>query len=155
MLNRYSNIAVVFVILLFGLSCIKKKEYDNVPAIKMLDYKVFSHQGIADSAYITFSFTDGDGDLGTKDSNSMSMFLKYYEDQGSGFVYLPQFDRSIYLPKLTSDGNNKGIEGTITQIIKPAPIFNIFTVYPYKWEVYVVDRAGNISNVVETGSQAK
>lgn len=121
----------------------------------MLDYKIFSHQGIADSAYLSFSFTDGDGDLGTSDSNSMSLFLNYYEDQGSGFVYLSQFDRSVYLPRLTPDGNNKGIEGTITQIIKPAPIFNINTTYPYKWKVFVVDRAGNKSNVIETSSQSK
>lgn len=137
------------------MACIKEKEYDKVPAIKMRGYKVYAHQGIADSAYITFSFTDGDGDLGSDDSNSMALFLRYYEDLGSGFVYYPQFDRSIYLPKFSSSNNSKGIEGTVTQIIKPAPIFNIFTPYPYKWEVYVVDRAGNKSNVEETSWLAK
>lgn len=130
-----------------------------MPALTFSEYQVFSHLSnntwIADSAYLSVTFQDGDGDLGTSDSTKMSLYMDYYEDQGSGFVALPQFNRAIYLPRLTPEGNHKGIEGTITQFIKPAPIFNIFTTYPYQWKIYVVDQKGNKSNVVETPSQSK
>jgi hypothetical protein len=154
-----SKIAVLFGIVFLLSACIKKKQFDIVPALTYESYQVFSHsdgnKSIADSAYLTFSFQDGDGDLGSSDSSKLSLNLKYYEDQGSGFVYLSQFDRSIYIPKLTPKGNDKGIEGTFVQIIKPAPIFNIFTPYPYQWRISIVDQAGHESNVIETPSQSK
>jgi len=155
-MNRYSNIAVLFVIFLFA-ACIKKKSFSDVPEIKLVDFKVFSHQenskNKADSAYVTISFTDGDGDLGNPDSNALSMFLDYYEDQGSGFVY-NNLTYSIYIPNLSPEGNNKAIEGTIQQKLN-VPFYNEKSIYPYKYKIYVVDRAGHKSNVVETQSLTK
>lgn len=154
-----AKIAVLFGIVFFLSTCIKKKEFDIVPAITFQKYEVFSHaegnQNIADSAYLTFAFQDGDGDLGSNDSSKLSLFLKYYEDQGSGFVHLSQFNRSVFVPALTPKGNDKGIEGTFVQIIKPAPIFNVLTSYPYQWRAVIVDQAGHESNVIETPSQSK
>lgn len=157
MINRYSNIAVLFVILLFALSCIKKKEYDSIPAIKFVDFPVFYHvensKNKADSAYVILSFTDGDGDIGNTNDAEMSLFLDYYEDEGSGFVF-KNVTYKIHLPNLAPVGNNMAIEGTIQQLLK-APFYNEFSVFPYKFKMYLVDRAGNKSNVVETGIQTK
>jgi hypothetical protein len=157
MFNRYSNIAVLFVILLFALSCIKKKEYDSVPAIKFIDFPVFYHvensKNMADSAHVILSFTDGDGDIGNTNDAVMSLFLDYYEDEGSGFVF-KNVTYKIHLPNLAPEGNNMAIEGTIQQLLK-APFYNEFSVFPYKFKMYLVDRAGNKSNVVETGSLSK
>ena len=153
-----SKIGVLFGIVFLHSTCVKKNQYSVVPALTYQSYQVFSHsednKTIADSAYITFNFQDGDGDLGTSDNSKPSLFLKYYEDQGNGFVYLSKCD-SIFIPSLTPKGSNKEIEGTFVQIIKPAPIYNIFTSFPYQWRVTMIDRAGHESNVIQTPSQTK
>ena len=144
-------------ILLFGLSCLKKKEYDKAPVIKFVDFPVFYHvensKNNADSAHVILSFTDVDGDLGNTNDSVMSLFLDYYEDEGSGFVF-KNVTYKIHLPNLAPEGNNKAIEGTIQQLLKE-PFYNKLSVFPYKFKMYLVDRAGNKSNVVETGSLSK
>ena len=128
-----------------------------MPEIKLIDFKVFSHldnsKTKADSAHVLISFTDGDGDLGNADSNVFSMFLDYYEDEGNGFVF-KNVSYKIYIPNLSPSGNNKAIEGTIQQLLK-APFYNDFSLYPYKFKIYLVDREGHKSNVVETQSLVK
>ncbi|MCX6182320.1 MAG: hypothetical protein NT150_10365 [Bacteroidetes bacterium] len=158
-----SKIAVLFGIIFLLASCIKKKEFNVVPELTFQNYTVFydSIDGkfFGDSAYLTFAFTDGDGDLGSDDESVESLFMSYYEDDGNGFVHQPDLDRAVSVPKLTSNGNNKGIEGTFLQIIKTypdvTPVYNYKTPYPYKWKLMMVDRAGHKSNVIETPPQTK
>ncbi|MFM7021596.1 MAG: hypothetical protein ACKOXB_01355 [Flavobacteriales bacterium] len=159
---RYTPVKIV---LLFGIAflfnaCIKRKEFDIVPAITFQSYQVFTHvengKNVADSAYLTFSFQDGDGDIGSGDDVSPSVFIDYYENKGGGFVRdttVPQF--KDYFPKLTPTGNNNGIEGTYLKVIRLQPPYNYKTSYPYQYKVLIKDRAGHESNTIETPSQSK
>jgi len=115
------------VIFLFVVACIKKKEYDTVPAIKFVDFPVFSHiensKNKVDSAHVILSFTDGDGDIGNTNDAVMSLFLDYYEDEGSGFVF-KNVTYKIHLPILAPEGNNMAIEGTIQQLLRHLSTMN-------------------------------
>jgi len=155
-----TKIAVLFGIVFFLGACIKKKEFDIVPALSFQSYDVFSSmqgsKSVPDSAYLTFSFQDGDGDLGSNDSTFMSLHMTYFEDRGNGFVRDSAVaDAYIYVPKLTANGGGKGLEGTFTQILKPAPIIDFKSAYPYQWRIVMVDQAGHQSNIISTPAQSK
>lgn len=152
-----TKIAVLFGIIFLLAGCIKKKEFDVVPSLTFLNYEVFSHQEgnitKPDSAHLTFSFTDGDGDLGSNNNEDPTVFVQYYEDEGSGFVKKEKYD-TIYFPKLNPQGNGKGVEGTYVHFFD-FPFFNYNNSFPYQRRIYMVDQAGHQSNVIQTPSQSK
>ena len=155
-----AKIAVLFGILFLLGACIKKQEFDIVPALSFESYEVFTHvegsKNVVDSAYLAFSFQDGDGDLGSNDSTFMSLHLTYFEDRGNGFVRDSVVaDAHVYVPKLIANGGRKGVEGTFTQIFKPAPIYDYKSAYPYQWRIVMVDQAGHQSNIISTPAQSK
>tara|TARA_B110000259_G_scaffold162790_1_gene187758 strand:+ start:3652 stop:4119 length:468 start_codon:yes stop_codon:yes gene_type:complete len=130
-------------------SCIKDESFDDTPIIKFETFELYSKTGISiDSAKYTFSFTDGDGDLGEDDSTVFNCFLQYEEKDGDGFTMTPTLLREYQLPSLTPNANDKNIEGEISLILKPAPIFSVLTDSAYRYSCYVIDRAGNKSNVI-------
>ena len=107
----------------------------------------------ADSAVITIAFTDGDGDLGNEQMDSVNIFVidNRINFQQPGFV----------IPFIGQQGVGKGISGEIsftappncciypngTPPCQPSVDFPIDTV---TYDIYIVDRAGNESNRVTT-----
>lgn len=136
--------------------CLKDDNFPVIPEIELISYQTFGNDlSNPDSAWLKFSFKDGDGDLGTNDENAKNCFLNYFEKQGSTVKDYPEFERSYRLPSLTPNAQNKSIEGEITISIKPPPIYNPLTDSAYGWKCYVIDRAGNESNEIITLLQNK
>ena len=114
-----------------------------------------------DSASVTISFTDGDGDIGLSTSDTQApfdtgstyyynLFLEYFEMHEGEWtappLALPYYYR---VPRITPTGQNKALEGEISVALKPWPI----AVAPHdtvRFSVMLVDRELHESNVVYT-----
>ena len=136
----------------FLLGCIKDDNFDVVPILNFEDYQVYSdNENNVDSALFKFLFTDGDGDLGSLDSTEFNCFLLYEEKNGDSITTFPEImPREYSLPNLTPNAKDKNIEGSISLIIKPSPILNVFTDSSYRYTCYVIDGEGNYSNSIST-----
>ncbi len=157
----------IFLLVLVGItlnSCFKKEEYPLVPAVSFSDFIIF---GDNDSAQILIDFTDGDGDIGMLDSDTLppfnfdgnhyyNLFLHYYEkDDEKGWVKGKDFDGNpiifnFRLHPVLPYSQSKGIQGTIKYN------FSLFyntasdqsDTIMYKFQI--MDRGLNFSNLSET-----
>ncbi len=111
---------------------------------------------LEESLVISIDFEDGDGDLGDLPDDTLDNF--FLVDSRTGFV-----DR-FNIPSITPDGSVRSISG-IVDITIPSecclpinpggiPCSVIDTEYnptdEVIFDVYVIDRAGNQSNIVQT-----
>ena len=128
--------------------CIKDDNFDTVPTIEFESFELhYNNLSEIDSATYSFSFKDGDGDIGSVDSVDFNCFLQYQEKNGDTITLFPSVeDRKYSLPNLTPNAQDKNIEGVISLILKPAPINNVFTDSSYRYSCHLIDRAGNESN---------
>ena len=150
--------------LLFSGACTQPPEYPIEPVIKyerMTKTTLQQGDGTEDETWITFSFTDGDGDIG---------FFK----EGSTTVETDLFIRDLRLDAVTEKftipfvpelGSANGISGEVTFRLyttccifpewvsgQPAPC-DVSPEYPVdtvRYELYIKDRAGHESNRIQT-----
>ena len=141
-------------------SCVQPPNYPNTPEIAYVGVNQNSilqgnSTNPADTLEITFSFTDGDGDLGN-DGDSFDVFLM---DSRDGFTDIKK------LPVIPDQGIGNGISGEIT-IRLPNKPFNICCTYPdnstacqpnsnfptneISYLIQIQDRTGNLSNKIQT-----
>ena len=142
-------------------ACTKPPEYSNTPEINFVSFsKTTMTQGLGtddDFTYLTISFTDGDGDIGT---NSMSTVF-FDDTRIEGPDYL-----EYGAPMIPEQGTGNGISGEMT--IKVPTTCCIHTdpnlanetckdldfentgvlTNTLIYDVYIIDRAGNKSNVI-------
>ena len=144
-------------------SCASPPDYPIEPAIELIsiskdtlarNYTDPSDPVIfRDTTFVTFSFTDGDGDIGDQDS-----ILLFAIDSREGQENLRKIP---FVPEL---GASNGIKGEITFrlfstcCIFPPDLFldgcnDEYNDMPYDeltYDIYIKDRAGNQSNVITT-----
>lgn len=135
----------------FFSSCLKKQTASPVPAI---EFKSFIAN--KDTAELYINFIDGDGDIGltqndTVAPNNYNCFITYIEKQMGVWVKreLP-IDFNYRIPIVNTSNKKKTIKGEIKIAIKPFyydPFSQFDTI---KYELYIVDRALNKSNVIST-----
>lgn len=170
-MNFRTKIAVVFLLsqLILISSCLKVETYPNEPEITYKSFEVFE-----DSAIVTISFTDGDGDIGLGNGDTLGDFapgsyfysnayLEYYELMNGEWVKgtadpggnnFPTADTIVFtnrLPNITPTGQNKALKGDIKLTLEPN-YYNPFSNYndTIKYRIVIIDRALNISNAVDT-----
>ena len=150
----------IFFVLAFVMACTQPPDYSDTPEIEFVSFsKTTMVQGFGvsqDFTYLTISFTDGDGDLGTD-----TMSTVYFDDtrtEGNDFL-------EYAAPFIPEQGTGNGISGEMTIkvpttcCIHPDP--NLapdgcdadfqgtgITKDTVVYEVYIIDRAGNKSNVI-------
>lgn len=163
----------VLLLLIFGFvafyACKKYDEYPPEPEIEFMDFVLLRDaQGIDQRGVLRFSFTDGDGDIGLYDYDSIppydyNLFIRYFEQKNGTFeeVFLitPSYvnDSTIVydtatfngrLPILTPAGKNKSISGEIEDtLFVNNPLSPFDTIM---FEVYIKDRELNKSNTIQT-----
>ncbi|MCK9611283.1 MAG: hypothetical protein PHR81_00740 [Bacteroidales bacterium] len=155
----------VILLLLAGLfflsGCIKEEEFPPEPYIEFIGLaKIQNANNIDDKGILKISFTDGDGDMGLADNDTMqpfdkssiyyyNFFIKYFEKQHGQFVEVPPavtFNSRI--PELKSNNINGAIKGEIEIELF---INNPFSPYDtVRFEAYIVDRALHHSNTITT-----
>lgn len=142
-------------------SCLPDNDYPDTPVIKYVSFtKHTPSSGVDDTGTLTFSFTDGDGDIGLAQGDTLppydpssqyyyNFFTKYYEKKNGQFEEVvldpPNYFR---IPVLTPEGQNKTLEGDIEVVLY---INNPFSEYDtIKFEAWIVDRSLKESNVITT-----
>ncbi|MBK9418067.1 MAG: hypothetical protein IPN62_12430 [Flavobacteriales bacterium] len=136
--------------------CLKKEEFPPEPVITFKSLEQFG-----DSASLSITFTDGDGDIGLDDGDTQApfdagstfyhnLFLGYEEFQDGQWVEVELLLPLNYrIPRITPSGQNKALSGEIAVALKPWPIFPV-TGDPdtLRFTVKLVDRSLNESNEV-------
>ena len=137
-------------------SCTKSNDVSKIPQISLIyfgstDGRDSMVQNI-DTGLLKFGIVDGDADLGNDPSGPKDdIFVNDLRfDTGYTGYHFPAIDQSIEDPK-------KGIQGTCTLILTPDLLamrrdsLHLAVGDTVRFEVYVVDRAGNKSNHIVTG----
>lgn len=138
--------------LIYG--CIEPPDYPIEPVIEFVEMSRTSvtAQTIPlnpdrelDTLYITFSFTDGDGDLGGGSFDTTNQNIQLI-DSRIGLV-----DASFFVDDLPNAGVTNGISGEITVMIPEIFCFqNSEPRDTLNYSIQIIDRAGNLSNIIET-----
>lgn len=145
-------------------SCLKRDEFPPEPVIAFKSFEQFQNPtpGLSDSASLTISFTDGDGDVGLDASDDQPPFdtgSEYYHnlfvdmDRMTNGAWVPfEFDDDVKpyyrIPRITPTGQNKALEGEIAIALKPWP----YVVDTVRFHVRMFDRALHESNTVTSGA---
>ena len=156
-----------FLVLMLA-GCLKVTTYPNTPDLKFVNMVEYP-----DSAVLTFSFTDGDGDFGVdaseaEDNNSIfsqcpnafNLRLTYFEKQNGNWVAIPRDpcagDVAFYytVPWVRPTGQNKTQKGDIKVTIAPA-YYLISDFDTCKFEAVIFDRAFNTRPIVTTRTFVK
>lgn len=147
--------------------CVKPPNYPTEPVIKFVSLtpgtslqKVFFKNMDSLAVSVTFSYTDGDGDLGFPKSDMVSDITVFD-------TRVPNFPRQYSLPYIDEQGAGNGISGDITIRLPvtcciPPPLNGIplpacDSLSPSNqlrdtmtYTIQIKDRAGHLSNVIET-----
>lgn len=168
---RFPGLILFIGVTLSTVSCVDIPKYDPTPAIEFVGIDKFD---IADNdlkteyprVRITFSFEDGDGDLGD-DAQSAERLNLLQQNGGWGNYYIrvyrlvnekwerypmPELDSSqLIFPILKTDGVRGPIRGKLDFDIDFAK-GNGYKLTPLKFEVKIRDRQLRESNIIETDS---
>ena len=133
-----AKVAAAFAVTLGLSSCLKTEEFPPEPHI---EFKSFSIHAVfeenlnvwVDSASFVISFTDGDGDIGLTDADSLSPYdcnlrIEYYEYE-NGVWTNPDLGISRTSASacryITPTGQNKTLEGEIAVAMKDFQLFHL------------------------------
>ena len=147
-----------FLLFLFPLvfiftKCQKAPDFPAIPSIAFVSINTTKISANAkDSLKITFSFTDGDGDLGDPNSQTTDTSIYITDVRPNN----PEFTYSDNIPYITPKGSYKQISGNVTVYMKNTsfdevqcrPDHAIADTVHYK--IRIKDRAGHYSNTIIT-----
>ncbi|MBM3404194.1 MAG: hypothetical protein FJY10_04820 [Bacteroidetes bacterium] len=161
MKNRVIRISLVVCLLWLSSSCMKDVTYPDEPQIEFNDFTCLfqGNDTIATKGVLIFTFTDGNGDIGLADGDTLppwepggdyyyNLMIDYYEKQNGIFRKItldPPFHSRI--PLLDPDQLGKAISGYVqdTLLLNPFPIYDTIL-----FETYIIDRSLHKSNVIRT-----
>ena len=152
-MKKFIPCLLVLSIGLFSLvSCSDEETFPVTPVISFKSLEKFQSLSGLDSLVLTFSFTDGDGDIGSAASDTFGrdVYARLFERNNGVFEEAPLSALLQYrVPYLEPRGNNSSLKGDIRISID----YNILrpndTIY---YKVLLEDRAGNRSNEISTAT---
>lgn len=161
----FSKKGLFFITLLsFGASsCFKAPDFPTTPVIEYVGFQKIvrldqTSAANKDSVTITLKFQDGDGDLGyssaerdiaAKAQNYNYVVKAFRKKNGRITEFTPLESLSGYFPRLKLDDKIGPIEGTLDYSIDFLHPFT-FKRDSLQFQIFIKDRAGNISNTIET-----
>lgn len=158
------KVGLAGVVITTGLiSCLKPEQFAPEPEIRYKSFEILS-----DSAKLTITFQDGDGDIGLNEGDTMppyeasgqyhyNLIAEYWEkDDVLGWVQGEDFagDPIVFqyrTPHITPEGQNKALKGEIEMTLEPL-YYNTTSAESdtIKYKIQLIDRALNESNWVES-----
>ena len=170
---KHRNLIGLLFLVLAVISCQKPVEYPIEPKI---EYQGFTYLFNADSTFsgqgiLSFSYTDGDGDLGLNDADTTypfgfndthyyNMVIDYLKCVNGEFVKMPLLSWNVQtqsydtisfnarFKRLRDSEEPKAISGTMDYILTVQnPLSPNDTI---KFEIHILDRALHESNVILT-----
>ncbi len=142
MKSIFKKSIVLISIVLFASSCKEELDFPLEPILKSKSFTIVGDSAL--KAFWIFSFTDGDGDLGSDDTTK-NFFPKIHYINGDSTKPLT----SASLPKINTSGKTKSIEGEITQTIE-IDFFELKATDTVYISATVIDQSGKISNEIKT-----
>jgi hypothetical protein len=151
----------LFALIILTEYCVQAPDYPKEPVIEFVGLSkniMLQGDGNEDSLLVTFSFTDGDGDLGFPESDTTASI--YIRDSRDSFGLEPR-----QLPYVEPQGAGNGISGEITVVLPTSCCIyvnqagEVFTCENVPAEaqfdtlsylIKIRDRAGNWSNEIVT-----
>lgn len=136
--------------------CLRREAFPVEPKIAFKSLDVYT-----DSASLSITFTDGDGDVGLDPGDTLppfqpsgawfNNFLVDYYKRVDGVWEQEHFVLPLHyrVPNLTPSGNNKALDGTITVALQ-WPIVPGSEGDSIRLDVRLVDRALHVSNTVSS-----
>ena len=157
---RLYGITFLLVFTLILSSCRKESNFSIVPELRFKEY-----QATPDSLKIVLEFTDGDGDLGLDDGDTLppfnpssfaynNLFLYYQvKTNDSTFTYFVKNGTDTVrfwyrYRNITPIGQKKVLEGELVASL-PAP-YSVPGVDSFRYEIFMLDRSLNRSKSVFT-----
>lgn len=159
-MNTYAKILLIILFFSMLFSCYKIEEYPPEPEI---EYKSFvlrdtidANDNIMLSGKLTFSFVDGDGDIGSKETSDTSkteenkaLFIDILVKDSSGFVEKDlEIPYDYTLPYFEAEASNPTLKGDIS--VSDITFYPPFKKDTIKLRFYIEDRDGHKSNTEET-----
>jgi hypothetical protein len=154
------NLIFLFLAAMGFTSCIKKEEFPVEPVIRWESYSVMTDSKGYDSlSYVKISYTDGDGDIGLYNSDTLppykyNFFVTMFQMNKGHLqeIIFPDTNLNFNgrIPILTPSGRNKNIKGEIELMIElyfARPVLANDTI---AFDIYLMDRALHKSNVVSS-----
>ncbi len=161
-MKLYTKIGFILIVtLIAGLTgCVKEQQYPVQPHIEFGGFATAKDITGKDSlGAITVSYTDGDGDIGLTESDTVepykyNFYLKFMQYVNKQLVEVKPVDSTVTfnarIPILTPTGRNKNIKGNITMTLELYFARQILLSDTIAFEIYIKDRALNESNKIET-----
>ncbi|HWB63633.1 MAG TPA: hypothetical protein VG603_09005 [Chitinophagales bacterium] len=141
--NRKISVLIIFIapVLLFY-SCKKEEAISTTPVIKFVSIAPNPAVKYQDTVKIVIAYTDGDGDLGENSPDVKNLFVTDSRNNVTSQFRISQ---------LAPSGSNIIIEGNLDIILSPQGfVDDNDATETATYSIYVVDRAGNKSNTVQT-----
>lgn len=136
----YRSVSYLFCAFILLGSCGKNDDLiSEVPQIEFVSLNPAIVNESEGPIYFTISYTDGDGDLGENTPDVKNLFLK---DLRNNIEY------EYRLQQLAPDGSNIAIQGTFEIELNNTTITDGSNQQTFSYEIRVIDRAGNQSNVI-------
>ena len=137
---KITSIGLLFTTACFLLAGCKKEDntISPVPEIEVVSVSPATVTEFKDSIVFVISYKDGDGDLGQNESGIQNLFIT---DTRNGVVF------GSRIQQLAPDGSDIAIQGKVQVTLNSTTITDQSSSQSVVYEVYVVDRAGNKSNV--------
>lgn len=133
-------------LLLMAMMMIRCEEetVEHYPSVPEIDLVGISHDTIRqyeDALLITIQYKDGDGDIGFEDPEEYALFVRD--------IRLESFD-GFYIGPVAPPDANVPIQGELTIEFPSLFLFGNGAVEQTRFEIKLIDRAGNESNLLET-----
>lgn len=121
----------------------KKEEppFSTTPEISFKTVTPSVAVAFKDSLTFEIMYKDGDGDLGENNANVENLFLT---DNRINLTY------KYRIKQLAPDGDPIPIQGSLSIILKNTALTDTNATQTTTFSIYVLDRAGNKSNVIES-----
>ena len=152
------NLLLFSIVLTAFAACVSPPDYPIEPNITFLSLSKNTMRqgqlGNEDSLFVTFSFTDGDGDLGNSGQAGKDSINIFLTDKRTN---TPAEER-FRLPLVPEQGAGNGISGEITlllfttccNVLPPCEPSTTKPIDTLVYEIYIKDRAGHSSNKIQT-----
>ena len=158
--NTKIHILLFFLLAIAATACIKEVQSPIEPEIKFEDFGTYRDVNGKDSlGVLSISYTDGDGDIGLYDTDTVepykyNYFLKFMQYHNGQLTEVKPADtastNNYRIPLLTPDGRNKNIKGVIKLALELYYVRRSLLTDTIAFQIYIKDRALHSSNVLET-----
>lgn len=139
------------------MACNKLETYDDKPIITESSYSLLQNaSGFDTSLVLKFTFTDGDGNVGLADGDTIppynyNVFIDYFEKRDGKFtkILIPGTTDTL---NFNSRINEFGSKNPTKAEVELKVNISVVIADTVKFDYYILDKDLNKSNVVSTGS---